>query len=69
MKHKVYAYILLPDAFPVTNSLFIRFVERMEELGESTSPTSLGCHPLIGHILRGDGIVKEVIRKDGRKTK
>src|SRR6188508_2507458 len=39
---KAYAYILLPDAFPVTNSLFIRFVECMEVHGESTSPTSLG---------------------------
>ena len=34
--------MLLPDALPVTNGLLIRFVERMEEYGESMSPTSLG---------------------------
>ena len=36
-------YILLPDAFPVTNSLFVRFVERMEEHGEPTQRRNVGC--------------------------
>ena len=44
--------MLLPDAFPVTNSLFIRFVECMEEHGESTSPTSLGIIIIIISVWR-----------------